>query len=76
MRQHRVVARVALDQQDVDVHGAWAVVDTAFALRSRFESLGEGKDPSRYWPLTHVEQWVPILFAATYVAGFVALALS
>ncbi|MFF9778441.1 hypothetical protein ACF1HJ_32925 [Streptomyces sp. NPDC013978] len=37
-------------------------------------ALGEGKDPSRYWPLTHIEQWIPATFAITYLAVF-ALAL-
>jgi hypothetical protein len=29
--------------------------------------LGEGKDPRRYLPLTHVENWVPRLFGALYL---------
>lgn len=63
--------------------GKWAVVG---ALERRlpaspwwsaeWKALGEGKDPTRYWPLTHVEQWVPFLFAAAYIAGFTALALA
>jgi hypothetical protein len=32
--------------------------------------LGGGRDKSRYWPLTHVEHWVPALFALAYLAGF------
>lgn len=28
--------------------------------------LGKGKDPKLYRPLTHVENWVPILFAILY----------
>ncbi len=61
--------------------GKWAVVG---ALEQRLPAspwwsaewvaLGEGRDPSRYWPLTHVEQWVPFLFALFYVVGFLALA--
>jgi hypothetical protein len=43
--------------------------------RAEWTALGEGRDRSRYWPLTHLEQWVPILFGAIYVAGFL-LALS
>ncbi|WP_329386145.1 DUF1622 domain-containing protein [Streptomyces sp. NBC_01351] len=35
--------------------------------------LGEGKNWRQYLPLTHVEQWVPLIFAAAYVLGFVAL---
>jgi hypothetical protein len=41
--------------------------------RAEWKALGEGKDPARYWPLTHLEQWIPLLFAATYVAGFIAV---
>jgi hypothetical protein len=36
-------------------------------------ALGEGKDRARYWPLTHVEQGIPMLFAAAYLGGFVLL---
>ena len=61
----------------------WAVVG-AFETRlptspwwsAEWAALGEGKDPSRYWPLTHVEKWIPILFALAYVGGFVAIVAS
>jgi len=36
-------------------------------------ALGEGKDWRMYLPLTHLEQWVPVLFAIVYVAIFVAV---
>ena len=39
--------------------------------RSEWVVLGQGKDKARYWPLTHLEQWVPLLFTGAYVAGFV-----
>lgn len=39
--------------------------------RAEWAALGEGRDRSRYWPLTHLERWVPVLFAVIYVAGFV-----
>ena len=35
-------------------------------------ALGEGKDRARYWPLSHIEQWVPILFGLAYTSGFFA----
>jgi hypothetical protein len=38
-------------------------------------ALGEGKDRTRYWPLTHIEQGVPALVAAAYVSGFVLLVI-
>lgn len=36
-------------------------------------ALGEGRDPARYWPLSHVEQTIPAFFAAVYLIGFVLL---
>jgi hypothetical protein len=44
--------------------------------RAEWKALGEGKDPSRYWPLTHLEQWIPALFAACYLGGFIAVLLA
>ncbi len=44
--------------------------------RAEWWALGEGKDPRRYWPLSHIEQWIPALFAATYIAGFVAILIT
>lgn len=44
--------------------------------RAEWWALGEGKDPSRYWPLSHIEQSIPVLFASAYAAGFVALVAS
>lgn len=41
--------------------------------RAEWYALGEGKDPKKYWPLSHVEKWIPILFSLVYVAGFVAV---
>jgi hypothetical protein len=43
--------------------------------RAEWTALGAGKDRKLYWPLSHLEKWVPIFFAATYLVGFaVALA--
>jgi hypothetical protein len=63
--------------------GKWAVVG-AFEKRlpaspwwsAEWEALGRGKDPAKYWPLTHIEQLVPILFGVTYLVAFVAIMLS
>jgi hypothetical protein len=41
--------------------------------RAEWAALGEGRDPSRYWPLSHVEQLVPGLFAACYTVGLLAV---
>jgi hypothetical protein len=35
-----------------------------------WKKLGEGKDKKKYIPITHVEQYVPILFAAIYATLF------
>lgn len=40
---------------------------------AEWAALGEGRDPARYWPLSHVEQNIPGFFAAVYVTGFVLL---
>lgn len=39
---------------------------------AEWKALGEGKDKAKYWPMTHLEQWIPALFAATYLAAFIA----
>jgi hypothetical protein len=41
--------------------------------RAEWVALGEGRDPTRYWPLSHVEQLIPGLFAACYSIGLVAV---
>lgn len=43
--------------------------------RAEWYALGEGGDRARYWPLTHIEKWIPILFGATYLAAFAALVI-
>jgi hypothetical protein len=37
---------------------------------AEWTALGQGHDPARYWPLSHIEQWIPGFFAAAYTAGF------
>ncbi|WP_433526833.1 RipA family octameric membrane protein [Nocardia pseudovaccinii] len=44
--------------------------------RAEWWALGEGTDRARYWPLSHIEQWIPILFALAYIAGFLAAVLA
>ena len=39
--------------------------------KAEWKALGEGKDKAKYWPLTHLEQWIPTIFAAIYLAGFI-----
>ncbi|MFF2141577.1 hypothetical protein [Kitasatospora sp. NPDC058190] len=43
--------------------------------RAEWRILGEGRDWRRYLPLSHVEQWVPGIFAVAYVLGFLAVVL-
>jgi len=38
---------------------------------AEWTALAKGKDPWVYLPLTHVEQWVPVLFGCIYTLGFV-----
>jgi hypothetical protein len=44
--------------------------------RAEWLALGEGRDRRKYWPLTHVERWIPALFAVIYVAGFTVAVLA
>ena len=41
--------------------------------RAEWAALGEGTDPRRYWPLSHVESLIPGFFALIYTAAFVAV---
>jgi hypothetical protein len=34
-------------------------------------ALGEGRDWRKYLPLTHLEQWIPVLFGLIYLIGFI-----
>lgn len=43
---------------------------------AEWTALGKGGDKSRYWPLTHLEQWVPVLFAVSYLVGVVLVIVS
>lgn len=44
--------------------------------RAEWLALGEGTDRTRYWPLSHIEKWIPFLFAVLYITGFMALLLA
>ncbi|MGI5457708.1 RipA family octameric membrane protein [Streptomyces sp. CA-249302] len=62
--------------------GKWQVIGAleerlptrAFSA-AEWQALREGRDWRVYLRLTVVERWVPIIFAGTYVLGFLALAL-
>lgn len=36
-------------------------------FNAEWKALGEGKDNDKYTPLTHVENWVPIVFGIMYL---------
>lgn len=44
--------------------------------RAEWKAVGQGADPARYWPLTHVEQWIPFLFGLAYACGFLVIVLA
>ena len=63
--------------------GKWAVIGALEAQlpaspywRAEWTALGKGRDPTRYWPLSQVEQVVPLLFAATYAVGFLVVVIA
>jgi hypothetical protein len=39
--------------------------------RAEWIALGEGGDWRKYLPLTHLEQWVPVLFGLVYLSALV-----
>jgi MFS family permease len=43
--------------------------------RAEWVALGEGKDRSKYRPLTHLEQWIPVLFGTLYFIAFIVAVL-
>ena len=40
---------------------------------AEWKALGEGKDIKKYLPITHVENWIPIIFAVLYC--FIAIVI-
>jgi hypothetical protein len=44
--------------------------------RAEWWALGEGEDRALYWPLSHIEQWIPVLFALIYIGGFLAILIA
>lgn len=64
-----------LNAAKYQVIGAFEKRLPAYAYsRAEWTALGEGRDWRKYLPLTHIEQWVPIIFCAAYILGFLALA--
>lgn len=63
-----------LNSAKFQVIGAFEERLPAFAYsRAEWAALGEGRSWRRYLPLTRVEQWVPLIFALSYVVGFAAI---
>jgi len=44
--------------------------------RAEWAALGGGRDPTRYWPVSHVEQLIPMLFALIYTVGLLVVLLT
>jgi hypothetical protein len=44
--------------------------------RAEWAALGQGKDKARYWPITHLEEWIPAAFALIYVGGFLVAVIA
>ena len=44
--------------------------------KAEWSALGQGTDRSSYWPLSHIEKWIPLGFGILYVAGFLAVLLA
>lgn len=66
-----------LNSAKFQVIGAFEHKLPAFAYsRAEWTALGEGRDWRKYLPLTHVEQWVPLIFASAYLLGVIAIVLS
>ncbi len=42
--------------------------------QAEWSVLGYGRRRSTYWPLSRLEQWVPMLFATIYILGYAMLA--
>jgi hypothetical protein len=38
-------------------------------VKAEWKMLGEGRDWRKYTPLSHVEEWVPVLFGFVYLSG-------
>jgi hypothetical protein len=43
---------------------------------AEWKAFDEGKHWKTYLPLTHIERWVPLTFAAVYLLGFVVVMLA
>ena len=41
--------------------------------QAEWRALGQGKDRSRYWPLTHIEEWVPWILVLLYIGTLVVV---
>ncbi|MBF6353044.1 hypothetical protein IU449_00515 [Nocardia higoensis] len=44
--------------------------------RAEWWAFGEGRGGFRYWPLSHIGQWIFTLSGPAYVSGFLAVVLT
>ncbi|MEV0064504.1 hypothetical protein [Nocardia sp. NPDC050718] len=44
--------------------------------RAEWAALGQGRDRKLYTPITHLEQWVPVVFGSTYVVIYLVAVLT
>lgn len=45
-------------------------------VRAEWAALGKGEDRARYWPMSRLEQGVPVVFAVLYTIAFVVVAVT
>ena len=43
---------------------------------AEWAAVGFGRDKSKYWPIIHLEQWVPLVFALAYSALLVIVLIN
>jgi hypothetical protein len=44
--------------------------------RAEWTALAHGQSKERYWRLTHLEQWIPLVFGGLYLVGFLLALLT
>jgi hypothetical protein len=44
--------------------------------KAEWSGLGKAREEGKYFPLSYVEQWIPFLFAMTYIASLIVVVAS
>jgi hypothetical protein len=65
-----------LNSAKYDVVGALEERLPASPWGAEWWALTERAGRARYWPLSHIENWIPVLFALMYVAGYLVIVLN